>query len=110
MAAAVIKSRDVALDELHLAIATYSPKLQPCTPKDSQQRFKAYSLKGDVSVVKPKGSLSLTQQPGGGEGEVKGRVPPPPGSSSNNGAGTRGPRVAMERGAEARAPAAGGGR
>jgi hypothetical protein len=59
VAAAVIKSRDVALDELHLAMKTWSPKLAACTPKDDQQRFRAYNLKGDVSVVKPRGSRSV---------------------------------------------------
>lgn len=59
VAAAVIKSRDVALDELHLVMKTWSPKLAACTPKDDQQRFRAYNLKGDVSAVKPKGSRSV---------------------------------------------------
>lgn len=38
----MIKYRDVALDELHLAMKTYSTKLAACTPRDDQQVYMAY--------------------------------------------------------------------
>lgn len=59
IAAAVSKARDVALDELHNVMATYSTDLQACTPKDDAQKFKAYSLTGEKDEVKPRGSLHM---------------------------------------------------
>lgn len=78
----------MALDELKNAIGSYSARLVSCTPKDDQQRFKTYSLKGDVSVVKPKGSRSLEPPE-----ETKGKAPPAAAAG-----GSRGAAMAMERG------------
>lgn len=53
------KARDVALDELHNVMGTYSTQLQACTPRDAQQKYRAHSITGERGEVKPRGSLSL---------------------------------------------------
>jgi hypothetical protein len=54
VAAAVIKARDTAADELFLVMPTYSKQLGRCTPRDKEQQFKPYSIRGSLAVDKRK--------------------------------------------------------
>lgn len=52
VAAAVIKARDTAADELFHVMPSYSKALGRCTPKDSEQQFKPHSLRASLAVDK----------------------------------------------------------
>lgn len=57
VAAAVIKARDTAADELFHVMPSYSKALGRCTPKDSEQQFKPYSIRGSLAVDKKKAEV-----------------------------------------------------